>query len=119
VLLIRTHLAASDEYLAYAWLYGQNALPESAVVDRHVPPSQYALTFRADIMFDDVFTRAPLDIVARQEHHADPVIAGRWQGNIEFRTPASEKHVRDLDQDAGTVASQRIGTYRATMSEVL
>ena len=60
----------------------------------------------------------PRRIVARQEAHRHGVVAGFRQGQFIFRRPVAQQFVGDLDQAAGAVANQRIGTDRAAMVEV-
>jgi hypothetical protein len=54
-----------------------------------------------------------------QEHHADAVLAGGRQAHALRRHLFAEELVRNLDQDAGAVALQRVGTDRAPVVEVL
>ena len=55
----------------------------------------------------------------RQEYHAHAVLAGRRQANALFQHLGAIEVVGDLDQDAGSVAHQRVGTHRAAMVQVL
>ena len=58
-------------------------------------------------------------LVARQKDVTDGVAADRRQSEAEPAAFLLEEVVRDLDQDAGAVAGERIGADRAAMLEVL
>lgn len=57
-------------------------------------------------------------LVARHEEIADSIFACLRQGNALLRHLLVEKAVRDLDENAGAVAHQRIGTDRAAVGQV-
>src|SRR5215831_726265 len=50
---------------------------------------------------------------------ADGIVAGLRQPDLEARALGLEEGVRDLDEDAATVAGDGIGAHRATVLEVL
>ena len=54
--------------------------------------------------------------IARHEHVADGVVAGLGQLDVErLRMTRLQEFVRDLHQDAGAVAGQRVGARGAAM----
>ena len=56
--------------------------------------------------------------VLRQEAHRHRIIAGRGQGEALGPCPVAQQGVRNLDEDAGAVAQQRVAPDRAAMIEV-
>ena len=54
-----------------------------------------------------------------QEDHAHAVLAGRGQGDALVGHVGAVVLVRDLDQDAGAVAHQLVGTHGAAVIQVL
>ena len=91
---------------------------EAGEVGRHVAPAHHGLAFLDhDLleMADRVLTRA---VVPRQETHRDGVTARRRQAQAGTCGPVAQQRIRHLDQAAGAVAHQRIGTDRAAMVEV-
>ena len=58
-------------------------------------------------------------MLLRQEHHADAVFAGGRQLDPLARHLGAVVVVRNLDQDAGAVAHQPVGSDRAALVEVL
>src|SRR5581483_3248214 len=63
--------------------------------------------------------RALVVLLARQEDHADAVLARCGERDLLARAFATEERVGDLDQDAGAVAGQRIAAARAPVRQVL
>ena len=51
-------------------------------------------------------------LVARHEHVADGVVAGLRQLDLERRADLLQEGVRNLHQDAGAVAGERVGARR-------
>src|SRR4029453_9811499 len=58
-------------------------------------------------------------MLARQENHSDAVFAWRREGDALPAKVIAIKRVRNLYQDAGTVAAQRISTDRAPVIQVV
>ncbi len=54
-------------------------------VDRHVAPAEHDLAFRAHRALEFLFAGQPRSVFARQEDHADAVLAGRRQGDALLR----------------------------------
>ena len=89
------------------------ARPDRAVVGRHVAPAEQPLT----LFGDDRARTAPRRRrgrrrLARQEHQADAVLAGRRQRR---RRDLAQERVRHLDQDAGAVAGVDLAAAGAAM----
>ncbi len=115
----RDPAAAADEYLADHRLDLADRLAEVRVVARHVAPAEQELAFVLDRALDLVFAGEPRSRFARQEHHADAVLARRRQLDVLARHFFAQEGVRHLDQDAGAVARQRIGADGAAVRQVL
>jgi len=58
-------------------------------------------------------------MLARQEDHADPVFTLWRQRDTELCEFIAIKHVGDLNQDAGAISAQRVGTNGAAMIQIL
>ena len=87
-------------------------------VDGHVAPADELQTRLADRALEDLAALVSLIRLARQEHHADAVFAGLGKASFCMRELLLEERVRDLQQDAGAVARQRVAAAGATMLEV-
>ena len=55
---------------------------------------------------------------ARQEEHADTIVAGGGQADAEFRGRSTKERMRQLQQDAGAIARSGIAPYSAAMVEI-
>src|SRR5438128_5516762 len=110
--------AAADEHLADHRLELDRGLREIGVVDRHVAPAEQLLAFVLDGALDLVFAGDARGRVARQEHHADAVLARGRQLHALLRHFLAIEAVGDLDQEARAVGEFRVPAYRAAMGEV-
>ena len=95
------------------------ALRQAGIVDRHVAPAEQRLALLGDDVLDDLLHLGAQRRVLRHEDEADRVVAGLRQGEAEPLRLLGEEGVRDLHQDAGAVAHQRVGADGAAMLEVL
>ena len=86
---------------------------------RHVAPAEQHLPLVLDRTLDLVLAGEARQPILRQEHHAHAVLPDRRKLHPLRRHFLAQEPVRDLDQDAGAVARQRIGAGRAAVSEVL
>ena len=66
----------------------------------------------------DLLARLTRRAFLRQEDHADAVFAGRRQLDTLLGHFGAVEFVRNLDQQTGAVAHQRIGTHRAAVIDV-
>jgi len=82
----------------------QRGLGEVAGVDRHVAPAEQHLALVLDGALDLVLAGDARSRVARQEHHADAVLADFRQLHALARHFLAQEAVGDLDQDSGAVA---------------
>src|SRR5260370_35154199 len=110
--------APGDEDLADHRLYRADALAQNRIVDRHVAPAEKALALGGDEMRQRLLARAARPYIARQEHHADAVFARRRQGKAQALRLGAKQLGGELQQDAGTVARQRVGAHGAAMRQI-
>ena len=116
--LVHRRRPARDEDLADDRLDVLRPLGKPAVVRRHVAPAEQNLAFARHRALDLLLARHPGGRLLRQEHHADAVLADRGQREALRAACLAQEPVRQLDQDAGAVALQRIGARRAAMGQV-
>jgi len=116
---IRDASAGTDEYLADHRLDFARSLGQAGIVAGDIAPAQQHLAFVAHRTLDSRLAGAAAFAVARQKHHADAVGAGGRQGHSLTGHLGTEEAVRNLDQDAGAVAEQRIVAGGAAMLEIL
>lgn len=89
------------------------------MVHRDVAPTQHHLSFRLHGALEFLLAGKARGVLLRQKDHTDPIFTGRRQRHALTRHLLAIVRIRNLDQDAGPVAHQSIGTYRATMIEIL
>ena len=88
-------------------------------IDRHVTPAQEHLAFSLDRTLDFLDTGVTRCCFLRQENHADTIFAERRQFDTVLGHFLTIKLIWNLNQDAGTVTLQRVGTHGTSMIEVL
>jgi hypothetical protein len=86
-------------------------------IGRHVAPTDHALAFFGDHVLQDLFARAPLGGVARQEHLADGEAPPLRNVETESLCFAAKESIGELDQDAGAVAGIGIRATRCAMRQ--
>ncbi len=112
--------AAADEDLAQHRLLGAHRRRHRHLgVDRHVAPAEHDLALGLDGALELLHAGQARRVLLGQEDHADAVLAGRRQHDALRGHLGAVELVRDLDQDAGAVAHQRVGADRAAVVEVL
>ncbi len=109
---------AADKHLADDRLELDRGLRQVAVIHRHVAPAEEMLALVLDGALDLVFTGDARGRVARQEHHADAVLAGGRQLHTLLRHLFPVKAIRDLNQDARAIGELRVPAHRTAMGEV-
>ena len=115
--LIVAIFAAADDRLADHRHLVEHRLAEAGGVDRHVAPADQRLAFLGDEFLEGGDGEIARLVVARQEAHRDAIVAGLGQGEAGARRPSAQQAIGNLDEDAGAIAEQRIGTDRAAMIE--
>ena len=116
--VVRQRLAAADQDLADSRLAAARRAAERGVVRGYAAPAEHPLAFLGDDVREQVLDLRALDGVARQEHHADAVLARRRQIDSEVARLLLEEPVRQLQQHAGAVAGVRLAAARPAMEEV-
>ena len=110
--------AGADEYLAHHGLDVLGRLGQPRVIHRNVAPAEQDLAFVANGAFDHRLAGTAAGVAARQEYHADTVLSRRGQGDLLSRHFLAEERIRNLDQNAGTVAQQGIVARCSAMFEI-
>jgi len=111
--------SSADEDLTDHGLQLLRRLGEVGVVDWHVAPAEQQLALVLDRALDLVFAGEATRRIARQEDHADAILA---QGRQRHAAPAhllAQESVRHLDQQACAVRELRIPAHRAAVVQVL
>ena len=112
--------AAADEDLADHRLLGAHGGRHRHVaVDRHVAPAQHHLALGAHGALELLLAGLARGVLLGQEHHAHAVLAMRRQLHALRGQLGTVERVRNLDQDAGAVAHQGIGSHGAAVIQVL
>jgi len=111
--------AATDENLADHRFDILGGLGQAPAIHRNVAPAEQRLALVADRALDRRLASAAALHVARQEDHADAILADRRQIDTLTRHLLAQEGIGNLDQDAGTVAEQRIVAGGAAMLEIL
>ena len=95
-----------------------HAFAKAGIVDGHVAPAQHGQAFGRNGLFDDLARLSASRGLARHEELADCVMARPRQVEAELGAFGGEEPVRDLGQDAATVAERGVRPHRAAMVEV-
>ena len=119
VLAVLHRLRPADEDLAVHGLHGAHHVGEAAVVDRHRAPAEELQALLPDDAHPHALAVRSQPLVLRQEQMPDGVVAGLRQIDAEARALLLQELVRDLDQNARTVAGDGVGADRAAVLEVL
>ena len=116
VLVVLEAGAGLDEELADVRARGVGGVTHVVLVDRHVAPAEHALALDADVELEQLLDLAAVDLVARQEAHADAVAPGRRQLEVDR---GAEEGVRQLEQESGAVAGAHVGALGPAVLEVV
>jgi len=84
----------------------------------NIAPAEQRLAFRRDTLVDVAFTTHAAVDIARQEHHADAIIASDGQRDREISANPTQKRIGRLNEYAGAIAHQTICAGGAAMGEV-
>ena len=118
LLAVSHALGAADEDLPVHRLHGLHHLRQAGVVHRHRAPAQELQALLADDAHPHALAMGAQALVLRHERVADGVVAGLGQLDLELGALLGQEVVRDLDQDAGAVARDRVGAHRAPVLDV-
>ncbi len=110
--------AAADEHLPMHGLGGDDGVGQTGIVGRHVAPTQELEPLGVDHALHHLLAIDALGGVARHEQIADGVMAGLGQRDADGRAGDLEEVMRDLHQDAGAVAGERVGARGAAMGQI-
>ncbi len=108
----------ANEHLPVIRLGGLDQFRQRGIVGRHAPPTQdFERLLFEDAVPDRIAVPAQARI-ARGEDVAHRVLAGCRQFETDFTAFRGHKLMRNLDQNAGAVARQRISADRAAVFEI-
>ena len=110
--------AAPDKHLPDHRLDFARRIGDVGIVHRHVAPAEQHLPLVLDRTLDLVFAGQTRCRLARQKHHADPVLPGLGERHALLGHFFAEEAIGNLNQDAGAVAELRVEARRAAMREV-
>ena len=119
LLLVLHCLRPADEELPVHRLHRLDHLGQAAVVDRHRAPAEELQPLLADDAHPHALAMRAQTLVLRHEEMADGIVAGLRQLDAERAALLAQELVRDLDQDAGAVAGDRIGADGTAVLQVL
>ena len=111
-------LAATDEDLADDRLDFLDRCAETRIVAGNVAPPKQYLPFIFDRALYFVLARKPRGGLFRQKDHSHAILPERWQFDALRGQLLSKQSVRNLQKNAGAIASERIGAHRSAMREV-
>ena len=112
--------AVPDEYLPYhRLLLAHDGRHRHVAVDGHVAPAEDHLAFCAHRTLDFFLTGVARGFLARQKHHPDAVFAGGRKLHALVHHVVAIELIRNLNEDASTVALQGIGADSAAVAQVL
>ena len=118
LVLILHRLRPADENLAMQRLDRFDHIGQRTVVDRHRAEAQEVEPLIANNAGPDALAVLPQAFVAWHEQVAGGVMAGLGQRDFQRLALVLQEGVRNLDQQAGAVASGRLGASGATMLEI-
>ena len=119
LLLVLHRLRPADEELPVHRLHRLHHLGQAAVVDRHRAPAEELQALLADDAHPHALAVRAQTLVLRHEEMADGIVAGLGQLDAERPALLAQELVRDLDEDAGAVAGDRVGADGTAVLEVL
>src|ERR1019366_7800545 len=92
--------------------------PDRVSMQRRIAPAEDGQPLLARNAFHDSLAQQTLGVLHRQEHHAHAVGSGLRQRESQFGALAHEELMRDLDQNAGSVAGLRVAPASAAMRQI-
>ena len=111
--------AATDEDLAdHRLLLAHGRRHGHVAVGGHIAPAQQHLAFGLDGALHLLFAGQAAGVFLGQEDHAHAVFAHGRQLHALLRHLVTVQRIGHLDQDAGAVPHQLVGTHGAAMVEV-
>ncbi len=91
---------------------------EPRTVNGNITPAEELLSFRFDEFLNDGFASCMVLWILRHKNHADPIGTNIRQRDPKLLGFFAQKGIRNLDQDAGTIPGERVGTHSAAMRNV-
>ena len=112
-------VTTTDEHLTQdGFLLAHGGRHRHVAVHGHIAPAQQHLAFGLDGALHLLLARQTRSVLLGQEHHAHAVFTSGGQFYTLLGHLFAVELVRNLNQDACTVAHQRVGTHRTTVVDV-
>src|SRR5262245_15052180 len=118
LLTVRHAVGPADENLPVHRLHGLHHLGKTRVVDRHRAPAQELQPFLTDDAHPHALAVGAQPLILRHEQVADGIPTGLGQLDLELHALLGQEVMRNLDEDAGAIARDRIGADRAAVLDV-
>src|ERR1035437_3732670 len=115
----RIVLSTANKALNNERLFSPGLGAEHGRIGGNLPPSEEMQAFLADNLFEHRAALYGKSLIPWRKQHADAVFAGRGQFQAQSTAFALQKIVRNLDQDARTIAGLFVAAGRAAMQQVL
>ena len=110
----------ADENLSHHRFFGAHGRRHGHfAVHRYITPPQQDLAFGLDGALHLLLTGQPGRVFLRQEDHADAILSERRQQHALRSHFLTVQRIWQLQQNAGAVAHQFVGTHGAAMVQVL
>src|SRR5271165_3448970 len=109
---------AANEYLLNIRLRSASHAADRGRINRSIPPAEQRQAFFSDDAFENSLALQALVLLDRQKRHADAIRSRFRKREAQLLAFPREEFVRNLDEDAGTVAGFRIAAAGAAMRQV-
>ena len=118
VVCVKGQRHARDEELANDGLRSPRLLPGAQGIGGHVPPAEHAASGIGDRRGDALLTLYAAASIAREEYHADTVLACFRKADADGRAGAAQKGMGNLQKNSCTVSRFGVGAGGSAMREV-
>jgi hypothetical protein len=116
---IKSHSHPRDEYLTYDGARTSRGPRQHGVIDGNIAPAKYGAPFLRYRCFDHSLADDAGGVTSREEQHAHSITARVGQSDSYMAAGSPEKSMRHLQQNAGAVASARVGRNSAPVRKIL
>ena len=117
--LICAILAPGDDALAHHWHRFDNRLAQTVQRGRYITPTNDALAFLGNELFELFGHEGTCRAVLRHEAHGDSVLA--WRGEFLARTvrPIAKQRIGNLQQNTRAVPQKRVSAYSTAVIDIV
>jgi len=118
---IEIHATGRYEKLTDAWSRAPRRLSDEAFMDGHVAPTEGATTERPrDVFHFALDDQLPGTIVStREKEHSHSVLPSVRKRDVDFCAGGAQEGMRELQEDAGSIARRCVAPNSAAMLQVL